>query len=1187
MRAPSVSERKVKRLTRERNAARAEAAELARKLVGTRKRSRVLARRAVELTDGLYRSEERQQATAEILRIISGSRESAQPVFDAILASLLRLFDGFDASVWLVEKDHIVPVVHGGPTAPKSIPPQPLSREYGGALAILDRKVDQVDDVEADPNITESHRRDLRFVGRRSVLRAPLLRDGEGIGLIAVSRTEPTKFTAKQISLIQTFADQAVIAIENVRLFKELEARNQDLSETLQQQEATGDVLRIISGSLTDAKPVFDAILASILRLFHGFDASVWLVDGDHIAPVVHGGPTTPESLPPLPLSREYLGSLAILDRKVEHTDDVETDPNITESYRRALLSHGRRSMLRAPLLRAGEGIGLISVSRTEPTKFTEKQISLIQTFADQAVIAIENVRLFKELEARNKDLAETLEQQTATSEILRIISSSPTDIQPVFGAITESAMRLFNGMNAFLALIAEDRFEFAAGAARDMQVDRFRSVFPFPVTRDTTSGRAALDREVLGIADLLGPDVPEETKRLSEKTGARSGLFAPLLREGAAIGVLNLIRGEPGPFSEKQVALLQTFADQAVIAIQNARLFKELEARNAELAETVRHQTATSEVLRIVSQSLSDTKPVFDAILQSLLRLFEGFDASVWLVDGDQIRPMVHGGPTTPPKLVPGPMDSDIGVAPALRDHPQNAQGGIRGVYRIDDVDNDAWVPDAQRERLKSLGRGSVLNAALFRDGKAIGVLGISRGAPTRFSEKQVKLLQTFADQAVIAIENVRLFKELEARNKDLAESLEQQTATAELLRAISRTSFELDAVLQSLMNSAARSCSADVGVLFRSDGQGNYRPAVHFGFDKQPEALQILEHQPLRVGRDTVTGRALLERNPVHIADVGADRDYQRFDLLDRLKTPTLLAVPMLRDGEAIGVITMLRGPQVRPFSDKQIELVMTFADQAVIAIENVRLIEEIQEKSAQLEAANRHKSEFLANMSHELRTPLNAIIGFSEVLADKMFGEVNDKQLQYLKTIHASGHHLLSLINDILDLSKIEAGRMELELSSFNLGAALDNALTLIRERAGRHGVALELQCSPELREWTADERKFKQVMLNLLSNAVKFTPQGGKITVKASRASGGIEVSVSDTGVGIAKQDQELVFEEFRQAGRDRLKKAEGTGLGLALTRKFVELHGGKITLESEPGKGSTFTFTLPERSREAA
>ena len=386
--------------------------------------------------------------------------------------------------------------------------------------------------------------------------------------------------------------------------------------------------------------------------------------------------------------------------------------------------------------------------------------------------------------------------------------------------------------------------------------------------------------------------------------------------------------------------------------------------------------------------------------------------------------------------------------------------------------------------------------------------------------------------------------------------------------------------------MNSAARSCGADLGVLFRSDGQGNYRPAVHFGFNKQREALQILEHQPLRVGRDSVTGRALIERNPVHIADVGADRDYQRFDLLDRLKTPTLLAVPMLRDVEAIGVITMLRGPQVRPFSDKQIELVTTFADQAVIAIENVRLFNEIQEKSSQLEVANRHKSEFLANMSHELRTPLNAIIGFSEVLSDKMFGEVNDKQLQYLKTIHASGQHLLSLINDILDLAKIEAGRMELELSSFNLGAALDNALTLIRERAGRHGIALDLQCPPELKEWTADERKFKQVMLNLLSNAVKSTPQGGKITVRARRAEGGIEVSVSDTGVGIAKEDHERVFEEFRQAGRDRLKKAEGTGLGLALTRKFVELHGGKITLESEPGKGSTFTFTLPERPREA-
>ncbi len=291
------------------------------------------------------------------------------------------------------------------------------------------------------------------------------------------------------------------------------------------------------------------------------------------------------------------------------------------------------------------------------------------------------------------------------------------------------------------------------------------------------------------------------------------------------------------------------------------------------------------------------------------------------------------------------------------------------------------------------------------------------------------------------------------------------------------------------------------------------------------------------------------------------------------------TTLAVPLLRENEAFGAI-LLRRKEVHPFSEKQIELVKTFADQATIAIENVRLFNEIQDKSRQLEVANKHKSEFLANMSHELRTPLNAIIGFSEVLVERMFGEMNPKQEEYLRDIHSSGHHLLSLINDILDLSKVEAGRMELEVSEFSVPAALQNAMTLVRERAQTHGIELKLQVDEELAEIRADERKFKQIVLNLLSNAVKFTPDGGRVDVDAHMNDAAVEVSVKDTGVGIAKEDQEAVFEEFRQVGRNYTNKQEGTGLGLALTRRFVELHGGKIWLESEPGKGSTFTFTLP-------
>jgi len=458
------------------------------------------------------------------------------------------------------------------------------------------------------------------------------------------------------------------------------------------------------------------------------------------------------------------------------------------------------------------------------------------------------------------------------------------------------------------------------------------------------------------------------------------------------------------------------------------------------------------------------------------------------------------------------------------------------------------------------------------------IGGVAATRLVAGPFSDREIALLQTFADQAVIAIENVRLFN-------DTKEALDQQTATAEILRVISNSPTSLQPVLDAVAQNAARVCEGRDASVHFLEGTSLRRVANTGGISVTADDIHALR-------RDTVMGRAVIDRQTTHVEDLQAlSKEYpEGARHAAQLGYRTTLATPLLREGEAIGVL-LIRRLDVRPFTDAQVTLLETFAAQAVIAIENVRLFRELQasnqaiaDKSRQLEIASRHKSEFLANMSHELRTPLNAVIGFSEVLGDRMFGELNEKQDEYLKDINASGQHLLSLINDILDLSKIEAGRMELELTDFNLPATLDNALTLVRERAGRRGIAVGLTVDERLEEIRADERKVRQVVLNLLSNAIKLTPEGGRIEVRAVPMDGSVEVSVSDTGVGIAAEDQEEIFEEFRQVGT-AAKKVEGTGLGLALSRKFIELHGGRIWVESQIGAGSTFTFTVPIRRGE--
>ena len=626
----------------------------------------------------------------------------------------------------------------------------------------------------------------------------------------------------------------------------------------------------------------------------------------------------------------------------------------------------------------------------------------------------------------------------------------------------------------------------------------------------------------------------------LGSAVGWRTYLVAPLRQQGEFIGLLGARRTEVRPFTPAQIKLLETFADQAVIAIENVRLFKELQERNHDLTEALEQQTATSEILRVIASSPTEIQPVLDAVAQSAAKLCDARDAVIFRTDGDLFQVAAAYGDM--------PISSS-GWNPITRGRPAGRAILGRQTIHVRDLAAEIEGEFRDAETIQRTGTRTVLATPLLREGVAIGCITIRRPEVRPFTDKQIALLKTFADQAVIAIENVRLFKELDERTNELTRSVGELQALGEVGQAVSST-LDLETVLTRIVSHAVQLSGTDGGAIYEYDEQSEeflLRATDHM----EEELITALRANPPRLG-DGVMGRAAISREPIEIPNISEERAYapRMRELLERFGFRASLAVPLLREDRIIGAL-VVRRKSTGDFRPEVIELLKTFATQSVLAIQNARLFREIEDKSRQIEAANRHKSEFLANMSHELRTPLNAIIGFSEVLGERLFGELNEKQAEYTDDILTSGRHLLSLINEILDLSKVEAGRMELELATFDLPLAIDNARTFVRERATKHGITLDVAVDERLGDFIGDERKIKQILLNLLSNAVKFTPEGGRIGIKARQADGSVEISVTDTGVGIAPDDQARIFEEFRQVGSDYTHKVEGTGLGLTL------------------------------------
>ena len=872
------------------------------------------------------------------------------------------------------------------------------------------------------------------------------------------------------------------------------------------------------------------------------------------------------------------------------------------EDLARRSRSGNVRTLLGVPLLREGSPIGILLLQKTIVEPFTDKQIELAETFADQAVIAIENVRLFEAEQQRTAELSESLEQQTATSEVLRVISSSPGELEPVFQAMLENATRICEAKFGTLFRFADDKFHMAAqfGSTPEL-TEAQKGRGPFMPTPGTLLDRLVRTRQVAHTADYAIEPGQSLSARLG---GARSTVAVPMVKDGELVGAFAIYRQEVRPFIDKQIKLLTNFAAQAVIAIENTRLLNELRL-------SLEQQTATADVLRVISSSRGELDPVFEAMLENATRICEAVFGFLWLTEGEGFRCVaLHGVPANFVEIMQRNAVRHPGPLVPLR----RVAATKQVVHSANLLEDQAYeAGDIELVRFVDLtGARTHLLVPMLKDNEFVGAISIYRTEVRLFTDKQVALVTNFASQAVIAIENTRLLSELR-------QSLDQQTATSEVLGVISRSKFELQPILQSVVDTAARLCRAEQAVIYRLEDHGAYHFAAGHSLN---EKYQEIERQTqLLPGPGTAVGRAALSRQVVRIDDAWTDPLYEKKKDAKIGGVRSMIGVPLMRDGEPIGVIALARC-RVESFGEREIELVTTFADQAVIAIENVRLFEAEQQRTRELSkslddlrtAQDRlvqtqklaSLGQLTAGIAHEIKNPLNFVNNFSglsiELLdelqeavesgtfADKRrteIAELTDTLRGNLDKIAQHGKRADSIVKNMLLHSREDSG----ERRPVDVNAIVEESLNLAYHgaRAEKQGfnITLERSFDPGAGEVDVFPQEITRVLLNLISNgfyaATQRQRQADKetyqpiLTAATRNLGNGVEIRIRDNGTGIPPEVKEKMFNPFfttKPAG-------EGTGLGLSISHDIiVKQHLGSIEVDTEPGAFTEFRIVLP-------